>query len=267
MTDRDAQLRSVYIWVCEGTWRASVDAALSLAPAGARFTLLHVTSADVPAAAHGAYAGHVRAGAPGRGRPRDPAGEDGRHLGRRPARGGRGQARAPLRTARSSGSTRTGRGGSLGGCGSAGRGAGRRPDPARPEEPGQDHPVRRRSCGLPRSAGLARVGTRRGHHSPAATSPSAAESPIPAGSLNRETRTRRATLVAPPSPKVACGSPAQNTTTSAPTGRWSWKYRALPMSRWMQPCDGAVRLPPWKAIPPGAKNTAYGIGSWYSVLM
>ena len=28
-----------------------------------------------------------------------------------------------------------------------------------------------------------------------------------------------------------------------------------------------VRLPPWKAIPPGAKNTAYGIGSWYSVLM
>ena len=57
MTDRDAQLRSVYIWVCEGTWRASVDAALSLAPAGARFTLLHVTSADVPAAAHGAYAG------------------------------------------------------------------------------------------------------------------------------------------------------------------------------------------------------------------
>ena len=57
MTDSDTQLRSVYIWVCEGTWRASVDAALSLAPAGARFTLLHVTSAEVPDAAHGAYAG------------------------------------------------------------------------------------------------------------------------------------------------------------------------------------------------------------------
>ena len=57
MTDSDTQLRSVYIWVCEGTWRASVDAALSLAPAGARFTLLHVTSADVPDVARGAYAG------------------------------------------------------------------------------------------------------------------------------------------------------------------------------------------------------------------
>jgi len=57
LTDSDTQLRSVYIWVCEGTWRASVDAALSLAPADARFTLLHVTSPDVPDAAHGAYAG------------------------------------------------------------------------------------------------------------------------------------------------------------------------------------------------------------------
>jgi nucleotide-binding universal stress UspA family protein len=34
-----------------------VDAALSLAPAGAEFTLLHVTSAEVPDAAHGAYLG------------------------------------------------------------------------------------------------------------------------------------------------------------------------------------------------------------------
>jgi len=57
LTEADAQLRSVYIWVCEGTWRASVDAALSLAPAGARFTLLHVTSAEVADAARGAYAG------------------------------------------------------------------------------------------------------------------------------------------------------------------------------------------------------------------
>ena len=57
MTDSDTQLRSVYIWVGEGTWRATVDAALSLAPANSRFTLLHVTPADVPDAASGAYAG------------------------------------------------------------------------------------------------------------------------------------------------------------------------------------------------------------------
>jgi nucleotide-binding universal stress UspA family protein len=49
--------RSVYVWVCEGTWRAAVDAALSLAPPGSRFTLLHVTSEEGPDAARGAYAG------------------------------------------------------------------------------------------------------------------------------------------------------------------------------------------------------------------
>jgi nucleotide-binding universal stress UspA family protein len=57
LTDADDQARSVYIWVREGTWRASVDAALSLAPAGVRFTLLHVTTDEVPEAARGAYAG------------------------------------------------------------------------------------------------------------------------------------------------------------------------------------------------------------------
>lgn len=57
MTDSDTTVRSVLIWVCEGTWRASVDAALSLAPAGAQFTLLHVTSAEAANAAHGAYLG------------------------------------------------------------------------------------------------------------------------------------------------------------------------------------------------------------------
>jgi len=57
LTNTDTTVRSVFIWVCEGTWRATVDAALSLAPAGARFTLLHVTSAEVPDAARGAYAG------------------------------------------------------------------------------------------------------------------------------------------------------------------------------------------------------------------
>ena len=57
MTEAGTQARSVYVWVCEGTWRATVDAALDLAPAGARFTLLHVTPTEVPDAVHGAYAG------------------------------------------------------------------------------------------------------------------------------------------------------------------------------------------------------------------
>ena len=57
MTDSDTTLRSVYLWIGEGTWRATVDAALSLAPAGARFTLLHVTSPAAADAAHGAYQG------------------------------------------------------------------------------------------------------------------------------------------------------------------------------------------------------------------
>ena len=57
MIKGDNQVRSVFIWVSEGTWRAGVDAAVGLAPAGARFTLLHVTSAEAPEVAHGAYAG------------------------------------------------------------------------------------------------------------------------------------------------------------------------------------------------------------------
>ena len=56
MTDSDTTLRSVIIWTREGTWRATVDAALSLAPAQARFTVLHVTS---PAAAYAARGAHL----------------------------------------------------------------------------------------------------------------------------------------------------------------------------------------------------------------
>ena len=63
------QDRSVVIWVSEGTWRASVDASLGLAPAGARFTLLHVTPTEVADAAHGAYLGLFGRG---RGAGRDP---------------------------------------------------------------------------------------------------------------------------------------------------------------------------------------------------
>jgi hypothetical protein len=60
LTDSDTTIRSVYIWISEGTWRAAVDAALSLAPVlghRARFTLLHITSPVAADAAHGAYRG------------------------------------------------------------------------------------------------------------------------------------------------------------------------------------------------------------------
>ena len=57
MTRRQTTDRSVYIWVSGGTWRATVDAALSLAPAAATFTLLHVTDEDAADTAHGAYLG------------------------------------------------------------------------------------------------------------------------------------------------------------------------------------------------------------------
>jgi len=48
---------TVLVWVTEGTWPASVDAARSIAPADAAITLLYVAPPDVPDAAHGAYVG------------------------------------------------------------------------------------------------------------------------------------------------------------------------------------------------------------------
>ena len=59
---------AVIVWVAEGTWHASIDAARHLAPPGAQIVLLHVTPQEIPGAAHGAYAGLL-----GRGHPeRDP---------------------------------------------------------------------------------------------------------------------------------------------------------------------------------------------------
>jgi nucleotide-binding universal stress UspA family protein len=58
--------RPVVVWVAEGTWRACVDAALALAPPGARITLLHVTADEVPETAHGAYLGLLGRRDPGR---------------------------------------------------------------------------------------------------------------------------------------------------------------------------------------------------------
>jgi nucleotide-binding universal stress UspA family protein len=57
---------SVIIWVTEGTWRAAVDAARTLAPPGAKFTLLHVTGPEAAGAAHGAFAGLLGRGRAGR---------------------------------------------------------------------------------------------------------------------------------------------------------------------------------------------------------
>jgi nucleotide-binding universal stress UspA family protein len=48
---------TVLVWIAEGTWQSCVDAARWLAPTGAAVTLLHVTPADLPETAHGAYLG------------------------------------------------------------------------------------------------------------------------------------------------------------------------------------------------------------------
>jgi nucleotide-binding universal stress UspA family protein len=59
---------AVVVWIVEGTWPACVDAARVHATADTGIVLLHVTPADVPGAAHGAFAGLL-----GRGHPeRDP---------------------------------------------------------------------------------------------------------------------------------------------------------------------------------------------------
>ena len=58
---------TVVIWVTEGTWRASVDAALRIGPPDSAVTLLHVTPDEPPEVAHAAYLGLF-----GRGPGRDP---------------------------------------------------------------------------------------------------------------------------------------------------------------------------------------------------
>jgi nucleotide-binding universal stress UspA family protein len=56
----------VLVWITEGTWQACADAARRLAPADAGITLLHVTPADLPETAHGAYLGLLGRGHGGR---------------------------------------------------------------------------------------------------------------------------------------------------------------------------------------------------------
>jgi nucleotide-binding universal stress UspA family protein len=57
---------TVIVWVVPGTWHATVDCARALAPAAAGITLLHVTPEEVADAGHGAYAGLLGRGRPGR---------------------------------------------------------------------------------------------------------------------------------------------------------------------------------------------------------
>jgi nucleotide-binding universal stress UspA family protein len=57
---------TVVIWITEGTWQASVDAARSFVKPGTAITLLHVTPADLSDAAHGAYLGLFGRARPGR---------------------------------------------------------------------------------------------------------------------------------------------------------------------------------------------------------
>jgi len=48
---------TVIIWITEGTWQATVDAARVHAPADADLVLLHVTSGDVSEMVRGSFAG------------------------------------------------------------------------------------------------------------------------------------------------------------------------------------------------------------------
>ena len=48
---------TVIIWISEGTWQATVDAARAHAPAAADLVLLHVTSDDVTEMVRGSFAG------------------------------------------------------------------------------------------------------------------------------------------------------------------------------------------------------------------
>lgn len=57
---------AVIVWITEGTWPSCVDAARAQARPDAEIVLLHVLDTEVPAVAHGAFAGLL-----GRGHPAD----------------------------------------------------------------------------------------------------------------------------------------------------------------------------------------------------
>lgn len=78
MTEQDATIRSVLVWVGTRTWQACVDAARQLPAATTRVTLIHVTEDDPPDAARGAYLGLLGRRPPGPG-PGDRIAEFGAH--------------------------------------------------------------------------------------------------------------------------------------------------------------------------------------------
>ncbi|GHA76184.1 MULTISPECIES: universal stress protein [Streptomyces] len=59
----------VIAWLVEGTWPACVDAVRAHAPRSAEVVLLHVSEEEMPALAHGAFAGLLGRGHPRRPRP------------------------------------------------------------------------------------------------------------------------------------------------------------------------------------------------------
>jgi nucleotide-binding universal stress UspA family protein len=67
---------TVIAWIVEGTWPACIDAARTHTLEGAHLVLLHVRGHDVPAIAHGSYAGLL-----GRGHPERDPGTRLEHLG------------------------------------------------------------------------------------------------------------------------------------------------------------------------------------------
>ena len=50
-------MTKVLVWITEGTWQATIDAARAAAPADADITLLNVLTDELPEAAHSAYLG------------------------------------------------------------------------------------------------------------------------------------------------------------------------------------------------------------------
>jgi len=67
---------TVVVWIVEGTWSACVDAARAHTPADADIILFHVTPADIPGAAYGAFAGLLGRGQPWGHRPAEGWGSD-----------------------------------------------------------------------------------------------------------------------------------------------------------------------------------------------
>ena len=165
---------TVIIWISEGTWQATVDAARAHAPAAADLVLLHVTSDDVTEMVRGSFAGLL-----GRDRRGRDAVSQVEAISRvaaaallddaaRAAGTPGGPARAP-RPGRTRGRPRRRRGRP------ADLRPRRRPRSPRAAQPGAGHPVRHRPRALPGAAGVARAAAR----GRLAAAPAAGPAPAP----------------------------------------------------------------------------------------